>query len=290
MLGERLRRPFVGKEGAGQSARLATWAAVAALAASLVFQATPEASAANTVVGSGGQINTCASISSPNGQAVLRMQCDGNLVLIFPGNRPVWSSGTGGQADAVAKMQGDGNLVVYSRGNVPRWSSNTGGNSGAVLVLQDDGNLVVVAPGNRPVWSTQTSLTTPSSSSPAARVIELTNSERARAGCAPLRVDGGLAAASQRFAADMVARNYFSHTGMPPTPTTPATRAQAAGVSATGVGENIAGNYPSADAVVRAWMGSSGHRDNIVKCAYTRTGVGYEARHGIGRWVQMFAY
>ncbi|GLZ51710.1 CAP domain-containing protein [Actinomycetospora sp. NBRC 106378] len=261
---------------------------VAILAVSLAFHAAPAASAANTVLGAGGQINTCASISSPNGQAVLRMQCDGNLVLVFPGNRPVWSSGTGGQPDAVARMQGDGNFVVYSRGNVPRWSTSTGGNNGAVLVLQDDGNLVVVAPGNRPVWSTQTSLTAPATSSPAARVVELTNAQRARAHCGPLRVDGGLAAASQNYAADMAARNYFSHTGRAPTPASSTGRAQAAGVSFRTLADNIAMGYRDADSVVVGWMNSEGHRRNILTCSFTRTGVGYDARNS-GRWVQMFA-
>jgi uncharacterized protein YkwD len=38
--------------------------------------------------------------------------------------------------------------------------------------------------------------------------------------------------------------------------------------------ENIAAGQPSPAAVVAAWMGSSGHRANIVDCRLTELGVG----------------
>jgi uncharacterized protein YkwD len=43
------------------------------------------------------------------------------------------------------------------------------------------------------------------------------------------------------------------------------------------LGENIADDSPSPQAVVTGWMGSSGHRANILNGDYWETGVGYRA-------------
>jgi hypothetical protein len=114
------------------------------------------ASAAATFLTGGGRLNSCQSLSSPNGQFVLSMQCDGNLVLIAPGNRPIWPSNTNRWPGSDLEMQGDGNAVVYSTGHIARWASGTSGHPGSVLAVQDDGNLVVVGPGNQPLWATNT--------------------------------------------------------------------------------------------------------------------------------------
>ena len=55
-------------------------------------------------------------------------------------------------------------------------------------------------------------------------------------------------------------------------------------------GENIAYNYPTADAVMRGWLASSGHRANILRPAFRRIGVGC-AVDGSGKrwWTQAFA-
>lgn len=54
----------------------------------------------------------------------------------------------------------------------------------------------------------------------------------------------------------MAANNVFYHSGQP-------------------VGENIGAGYTSPGAAVSAWMGSSGHRANILDPSYTRIGAGY---------------
>ncbi len=46
----------------------------------------------------------------------------------------------------------------------------------------------------------------------ASEVVELTNGERARAGLPPLAADARLTAAAQGHSADMVARDFYSHT------------------------------------------------------------------------------
>ncbi|MFP5023527.1 NlpC/P60 family protein [Pseudonocardia phyllosphaerae] len=91
---------------------------------------------------------------SPDGQYVLVMQGDGNLVEYAPGNRAIWASGTN-RANSVATMQGDGNLVVIAPGNSAVWATGTNGNNGADLELQNDGNAVVYAQGHVAKWSSR---------------------------------------------------------------------------------------------------------------------------------------
>jgi hypothetical protein len=89
---------------------------------------------------------------SANGQYVLVMQGDGNLVEYAPGNRAIWASGTNAR-DSVVRMQSDGNVVIVAPGNRPVWATGTNGNPGATLELQSDANLVVYAQGHSPRWA-----------------------------------------------------------------------------------------------------------------------------------------
>jgi peptidoglycan hydrolase-like protein with peptidoglycan-binding domain len=82
-------------------------------------------------------------ITSQNGQFVLLMQSDGNVVLL-KGTQPLWNSNTQGRGTK-AIMQTDGNFVVYQN-TTPIFQTGTAGRPGAVLRLQDDANLVVVDP------------------------------------------------------------------------------------------------------------------------------------------------
>lgn len=51
-------------------------------------------------------------------------------------------------------------------------------------------------------------------------------------------------------------------------------------------GENIAYGQRTPQAVVQAWINSSGHRANILNASYTHLGVGYVADGHY--WTQMF--
>jgi uncharacterized protein YkwD len=118
-----------------------------------------------------------------------------------------------------------------------------------------------------------------------AEVVRLTNVERAKVGCAALRVDPRLAAAAQGHSADMADRDYFSHTT--PEGVSPWDRAKAAGYADPSA-ENIAMGYRTAVAVVAGWMGSPGHRANIQNCASRAVGIGYDTRGYY--WTQLFGY
>lgn len=121
----------------------------------------------------------------------------------------------------------------------------------------------------------------------ASEVVALTNTERSAAGLPPLAVDPHLTAAAQGHSADMVARNFYAHTA--PDGSRARDRAAAAGYPHQGIGENIACGQRSPGEVVRGWMNSPGHRENILRPDYTRIGVGY-ATGGASPtyWTQVF--
>ncbi|MFJ8605057.1 CAP domain-containing protein [Streptomyces shenzhenensis] len=120
-----------------------------------------------------------------------------------------------------------------------------------------------------------------------ADVVELTNRERGRARLAPLAVDPLLTAAAQAHSADMVARDFYSHTS--PEGSQPWDRAAAAGSRRRTIGENIACGQRSAAEVVEGWMNSPGHRANILKPDFTHIGVGFVGGGRTGTyWTQLF--
>jgi hypothetical protein len=88
----------------------------------------------------GEELHSNEYLMSSNGQTVLMMQTDGNLVLYRASAAALWYSGTGNHSGAYATVQTDGNIVVYSASNVPLWW--TGTTSVTTLTVQTDGNLV----------------------------------------------------------------------------------------------------------------------------------------------------
>ncbi|MEU9822650.1 CAP domain-containing protein [Pseudonocardia alni] len=114
-----------------------------------------------------------------------------------------------------------------------------------------------------------------------ARVVELTNAERAAAGCGALRADPRISAAAQGHSEDMAAQGYFAHDSRDGRDF--ADRITAAGYDSPGA-ENIAMGQPDAATVVQDWMESPGHRKNILDCSLTTIGVGLAD----GYWTQDF--
>jgi uncharacterized protein YkwD len=80
-----------------------------------------------------------------------------------------------------------------------------------------------------------------------------------------------LAQASLAHSDDMVARNFFSHTGSDGS--NAGQRATRAGYAWRGWGGNIAAGYGSVDAAVNGWMNSPGHCAAIMNASYRDTGV-----------------
>lgn len=106
------------------------------------------------------------------------------------------------------------------------------------------------APTATPVWS-------------AGRIVELTNAERRSAGLSDLAASECGAQQARERVAVLIAEGRFEHDPLGPV---------LSACAARGVGENIALGYANEDAVVAGWMGSDGHRRNILG-DYTSIGV-----------------
>lgn len=115
-------------------------------------------------------------------------------------------------------------------------------------------------------------------------VIRLVNEIRVQNGLKALTYDWELSRVARFKSQDMKNNNYFAHNS--PVYGTPFQMIKNFGISFRSAGENIAKGYATPQAVVNAWMNSSGHRANILNAGYTKIGVGYVA--GGNYWTQMF--
>ena len=101
------------------------------------------------------------------------------------------------------------------------------------------------------------------------------NEIRENAGVRKLAVSSALTRIARAHSEDQARRGRSGHEGSGGT--TPAERAQRAGVDYHAIGENVAMNYgyevPVAVAV-QGWMESKHHRENILNPIYVETGVG----------------
>lgn len=115
-------------------------------------------------------------------------------------------------------------------------------------------------------------------------VVRLVNEVRAQNGLSALTHDWELSRVARYKSQDMKDNNYFSHTS--PTYGSPFEMMKNFGISYRSAAENIAKGQSTPQAVVNAWMNSSGHRKNILSSSYTHIGVGYVANGNY--WTQMF--
>lgn len=120
------------------------------------------------------------------------------------------------------------------------------------------------------------------------QVVDLVNVERTNAGLNPLEKSPEVCVAADVRAHEIA--GSFSHTR--PDGRRYRTVLADCGVSSHFSGENIAGGYRSPSEVVRAWMNSEGHKENIMNPDYTHIGVGYYADpvSGLQYWCQLFIY
>lgn len=103
------------------------------------------------------------------------------------------------------------------------------------------------------------------------KVIELTNAERIKAGLGALRENKLLSEAARQKAADMFAFNYWAHVS--PSGRTPWAFFKDAGYKYQYAGENLARDFRDPASVVRAWINSPSHKENVVNSKYQEIGV-----------------
>ena len=119
-------------------------------------------------------------------------------------------------------------------------------------------------------------------------MMDRINAERKKNGAAPLKLDPVLCQAAQIRAQELTKK--FSHDRPNGTPCFTVTK----DVNFTGykaLGENIAAGYPTADALMDGWMGSAGHRANILDPRFDSIGIGFVHSDDVYRYyaVQFFA-
>jgi uncharacterized protein YkwD len=119
------------------------------------------------------------------------------------------------------------------------------------------------------------------------QIVVLVNQRRAEQNLPPMKLNLNLANASRYHAVDMDADNYFQHDTYDLV--NGELVKQCSWIDRIKVyypsprAENIAQGYTTPESVMRAWMNSTGHRNNILG-DYREIGVGYYQ----GEWVQDF--
>ncbi len=116
--------------------------------------------------------------------------------------------------------------------------------------------------------------------------IDLTNAERKKAELKPLAANPQLMAVARAHAANMAKQDKLEHTldGKEP-----AERVKDAGYKYSATGENIAWNAITPKEVMKGWMDSPPHKENILRPEYTEIGVAVAKNNkGERYWVQVF--
>ena len=188
----------------------------------------------------------------------------------------------GGNATNANMTTGTGTVTPAP---TPRTGTTAGGNAGAGNAGAGNtgttaGN--VPGAGNTGNAATGTGVMT----SDEARILQLVNAEREKAGEKPLGSNTDCTKLARLKSQDMVKNNYFSHQS--PTYGSPFDMLKSYKVSYMYAGENIAMNQ-NADAAFKAWMNSEGHRKNIMNPNFTELGVGIAPKgNGSNIYTQIF--
>ena len=103
------------------------------------------------------------------------------------------------------------------------------------------------------------------------RLIELTNTERAKSGLAAVSENSTLNQAAYAKAKNMFEENYWAH--FAPSGKTPWDFILGVGYKFSYAGENLAKNFSTSEEVVGAWMNSPSHKDNLLSSKYKEIGI-----------------
>lgn len=116
------------------------------------------------------------------------------------------------------------------------------------------------------------------------QVMVLVNQERNRAGTDSLKLNEELSAAAQKRAEEIA--ESFGH--IRPDGSSCFSVLVDAGLTYTSCGENVASGQISANHVMKDWMNSPGHKNNILRSSFDEIGVGYYSVDGVNYWAQLF--
>ena len=112
--------------------------------------------------------------------------------------------------------------------------------------------------------------------------------------CSALYFDKVLYLAARDHAQDLIKTNTFSHTGSKGSSPSDRVAAQAKsfGASITYIGENIAAGttQDTGAKLVKQWVLSQGHRENIMRCDYTISGAALMSGHKSYNWIGVLVF
>ena len=106
----------------------------------------------------------------------------------------------------------------------------------------------------------------------AQKVIDQTNEQRTKLGLEPLKYSSILSESAESKAKDMFANNYWAHTS--PQGVTPWDFFKSVGYQYSVAGENLARDFYDTESLLKAWMNSPTHKENIVNPKYKEIGIG----------------
>ena len=115
-------------------------------------------------------------------------------------------------------------------------------------------------------------------------VLRLVNIERAKEGLSQLTTNSTLEKAA--YIRSQEIKQSFSHTR--PNGSSFSSILKEMNISYQAAGENIAYGQKTPEAVVNAWMNSSGHRANIMSKNFNKLGVGCYISNNVVYWTQIF--
>ena len=104
------------------------------------------------------------------------------------------------------------------------------------------------------------------------KVLDQTNAERQKQGLSLLHYNSLLSESAAAKAEDMFANNYWSHNS--PQGKTPWDFFKAVGYQYSIAGENLARDFYDTETLMKAWMNSPTHRENILSSKYQEVGIG----------------
>jgi uncharacterized protein YkwD len=106
----------------------------------------------------------------------------------------------------------------------------------------------------------------------AQKVLNQTNQERSKLNLTPLKYNSVLSQSAVKKAEDMFTNNYWSHTS--PSGTTPWDFFKQVGYQYSLAGENLARDFYDTESLMKAWMNSPTHKENIINNKYQEIGIG----------------
>lgn len=144
------------------------------------------------------------------------------------------------------------------------------------------GSSVSTSSSTNPVSTPPASVTVPTPPQPQ-NFAGMLNNVRASNGAGAVSFDARLGRAAQAHANDMLANNFFSHTGSDGSNV--GQRVARQGYQYRTVGENIARGYQTEESVMQGWTNSPGHHANNINPAFEDFGLA-KAGSGSNRyWV-----